>query len=111
MNHPVLSVSADSTAYDALMGSNPAACINEKGQPAKYPKVIGSKFLWANGEKSISQLERPCLHPENGMPRFLYGVTLANKELTLTVNVAVPLGPLKETSTDLRVLIQEAVSN
>ena len=32
LDHPVLSVSEDSTAYDALMVSNPAACFNDKGQ-------------------------------------------------------------------------------
>ena len=32
LDHPVLSVSPDSAAYDALMVSNPAACFNDKGQ-------------------------------------------------------------------------------
>ncbi len=202
LDHPVLSVSADSTAYDALMVSNPAACFNDKGQvillykqvckngkinggrvrfgvafadspfgpfvkhnkqifeasdgakewmvaedpfvwfqegtylaivrdvvgkftgdagafalmvsgngydwqPAKNPKVIGSKFLLADGEKSFSQLERPCLYLENGMPQFLYGATRANQELSLSYNVAVPLKPRNSHSLDFTKLIPE----
>ncbi|NWJ51451.1 MAG: hypothetical protein HXX14_11365 [Bacteroidetes bacterium] len=186
LDHPVLSVSKDSTAYDALMVSNPAAAFNEKGhvillykqvckngkinggrvrfgvafsetpfgpfikhekpifeasdggkewmvaedpfvwfqkgiyyaiirdvvgkftgdkgalalmfssngfdwKPTKYPKVIGSKFMWANNENSISQLERPCLYIEKGVPKCLYGATRANIEESLTFNVAIPL--------------------
>ena len=186
MDKPVLSVSADSIAYDALMVSNPAATFDDKGraillykmvckngkinggqvrfgvaladspfgpfakhnktifeatdgakewmvaedpfvwfhkgnyfaivrdvvgkftgdsgafammiskngtdwQPSKYPKVVGSTFLWENGEKSVSKLERPCLYLENGVPKFLYGATRANKEETMSYNVAVPL--------------------
>ena len=186
MDKPVLSVSADSTAYDALMVSNPAATFDDKGRaillykmvckngkinggqvrfgvafadspfgpfvkhnktifeatdgakewmvaedpfvwyhkgnyfaivrdvvgkftgdsgafammiskngtdwlPAKYPKVVGSTFLWENGEKSVSKLERPCLYLENGVPKYLYGATRANVEQTMSYNVAVPL--------------------
>jgi hypothetical protein len=32
LDQPVLSVSSDSTAHDALMVSNPAACFNDKGE-------------------------------------------------------------------------------
>jgi len=32
LDKPVLDVSADSTAYDALMVSNPAACVSENGK-------------------------------------------------------------------------------
>jgi hypothetical protein len=186
LDHPVLSVSSDSTAYDALMVSNPAACFNDKGEvillykevckngkinggrvrfgvafakspfgpytkhdktifeakdgdkewmvaedpfvwfqqgtylaivrdvvgkftgdsgafalmiskdgkewsPAKHPKVIGSTFFWENGEPSVSKLERPCLYLENGIPKYLYGANRANKEQTMSFNVAVPL--------------------
>lgn len=188
MDHPVLDVSPDSTAYDALMVSNPAAAFDDRGrvillykqvckngqinggkvrfgvafadspfgpfkkhnkpvfeavdgekewmvaedpfvwfhkgtylavvrdvvgkftgdsgafalmvskngtdwQPARHPKVIGSTFLWENGVKSVSKLERPCIYLENGVPKYLYGATRADKEEKLTFNVAVPLIP------------------
>jgi len=190
MDQPVLSVSPDSTAYDALMVSNPAACFNDKGEvillykqvckngkinggqvrfgvafaqspfgpftkyhqtifdakdgakewmvaedpfvwfqqgtylaivrdvvgkftgdsgafalmvsrdgkawsPAKHPKVIGSTFFWQNGVPSISKLERPCLYLENGIPQYLYGANRADKEQTMSFNVAVPLKQVK----------------
>ena len=60
-------------------------------QPAKNPKVIGSAFLWENNKKSISQLERPCLYIEKGVPRYLYGATRADLEQKMSFNVAVPL--------------------
>ncbi len=183
---PVLDVSADSTAYDALMVSNPAATVDDKGrtilvykqvengikksggkvrfgvafadsptgpfikettpifelkdgakewmvaedpyiwfqyktyyaivrdvvgkftgdkgawamlqstdgknwQPGKYPKVIGSRFLWEDGTKSISQLERPCLYTENGIPKFLFGAYAGTIDRNNTCNVCVPL--------------------
>jgi predicted GH43/DUF377 family glycosyl hydrolase len=186
MDHPVLSVSPDSAAYDALMVSNPAAAFDEKGrvillykqvckngkinggqvrfgvafadspfgpfkkhdktifeatdgakewmvaedpfvwfhkgnyfaivrdvvgkftgdpgafalmiskdgfnwQPARYPKVISSTFIWENKEKSVSKLERPCLYMENGVPKYLYGATRADKTESMSFNVAVPL--------------------
>ena len=186
LDHPVLDVSPDSTAYDALMVSNPAATFDDKGhvillykqvcksekisggpvrfgvafanspfgpfkkhekpifevndggkdwmvaedpfvwfqkgtylaivrdvigkftgdsgawalmvskngtdwQPAKHPKVIGSKFYWEGGVAGASKLERPCLYLENGVPKYLYGATRADKEQTLSFNVAVPL--------------------
>jgi len=186
LDHPVLSVSADSTAYDALMVSNPAAAFDDKGrvillykqvckndkinggqvrfgvafadspfgpfvkhekpifevndggkdwmvaedpfvwfqygtylaivrdvvgkftgdegawalmvskngydwQPARHPKVVGSTFYWEGGVASVSKLERPCLYMEKGVPKYLYGATRANKEQTLSFNVAVPL--------------------
>jgi predicted GH43/DUF377 family glycosyl hydrolase len=186
LDHPVLSVSPDSTAYDALMVSNPAATFDDKGhvillykqvckngkinggqvrfgvafaespfgpfvkhdkpifeandgakewmvaedpfvwfqkgtylaivrdvvgkftgdsgafalmvskngtdwQPAKHPKVIGSAFFWEGGVASVSKLERPCLYLENGVPKYLYGATRADKAQTMSYNVAVPL--------------------
>jgi len=186
LDHPVLSVSPDSTAYDALMVSNPAAAFDDKGrvillykqvckngkinggqvrfgvafadspfgpfvkhdkpifeandgakewmvaedpfvwfqqgtylaivrdvvgkftgdngafalmiskngydwQPAKHPKVVGSTFYWANNEKSVSKLERPCLYLEDGVPKYLYGATRADKTESMSFNVAVPL--------------------
>ena len=186
LDHPVLDVSPDSTAYDALMVSNPAATFDDKGnvillykqvckskkinggpvrfgvafanspfgpfkkkekpifevndggkdwmvaedpfvwfqkgtylaivrdvigkftgdsgawalmvskngtdwQPAKHPKVIGSTFYWEGGVASASQLERPCLYLENGVPKYLYGATRADKAQTMSFNVAVPL--------------------
>jgi hypothetical protein len=60
-------------------------------KPAKHPKVIGSRFLWENGEYSTSQLERPCLYFEKGIPKYLYGATRADQAVTLSYNVAVPL--------------------
>lgn len=189
LDHPVLSVSTDSTAYDALMVSNPAAAFDDKGRvillykqvgkngkinggqvrfgvafadspfgpfvkhpqpifeakdaskewmvaedpfvwfqqgrylaivrdvvgkftgdrgafalmvshngydwhPAKNPKVIGSTFYWQNKQKSASNLERPCLYLEKGVPQYLYGATRADKAQTMSFNVAVPLkGP------------------
>lgn len=71
-----------------------ALMISKNGQdwePAKHPKVIGSSFLWANGEKSISRLERPALYFEKGVPKYLYGATRANKEQSMSFNVAIPL--------------------
>jgi hypothetical protein len=186
LDHPVLTVSTDSTAYDALMVSNPAATFDNKGrvillykqvcknntirggrvrfgvafadspfgpftkydkpifevndsgkdwmvaedpfvwfqkgmylaivrdvvgkftgdsgawallvskngtdwQPAIHPKVIGSTFYWEGGSASVSKLERPCLFLEKGVPKYLYGATRADKEQTLSFNVAVPL--------------------
>ncbi len=186
LDHPVLSVSADSTAYDAQMVSNPAACFNDKGrvillykqvckngkinggkvrfgvafadspfgpfvkhpkpifeandgakewmvaedpfvwfqkgtymaivrdvvgkftgdsgalalmlskngydwQPAKNPKVIGSTFYWEGGVAGVSKLERPCLFLENNVPKYLYGATRADKNESMSFNVAVPL--------------------
>ncbi len=60
-------------------------------QSAKHPKVIGSTFFWEGGIPSASKLERPCLYLENGVPIYLYGATRADKEQTLSFNVAVPL--------------------
>lgn len=186
LDHPVLDVSADSMAYDALMVSNPAATFNDKGQvillykqvnksdkisggqvrfgvafadspfgpfkkhnkpifemndggkdwmvaedpfvwfqkgtylaivrdvigkftgdsgawalmvskngtdwqPAKNPKVIGSTFYWEGGIPGASKLERPCLYLEDGVPKYLYGATRADKAQTMSFNVAVPL--------------------
>ena len=64
-------------------------------QPAKFPKVIGKSFLWGDGSANISQLERPCLLLENGIPKYLYGATRADKQQQLSYNVAVPLMNLK----------------
>lgn len=60
-------------------------------QPAKHPKVVGSTFYWEGGVASESKLERPCLLLENGIPKYLYGATRADKAQTLSYNVAVPL--------------------
>jgi len=60
-------------------------------QPAKHPKVVGSTFYWANNEKSVSKLERPCLYLEDGVPKYLYGATRADKTESMSFNVAVPL--------------------
>lgn len=60
-------------------------------QPATHPKVIGSTFYWQDGKPGVSKLERPCLVQENGKPIFLYGATRADKDQTLSYNVAVPL--------------------
>ncbi len=60
-------------------------------QPAKHPKVIGSKFYWEGGIVGFSKLERPCLLLENGIPKYLYGATRADKLQALSFNVAVPL--------------------
>jgi len=64
--------------------------------PAKHPKVIGSRFLWANGEQSISRLERPAIYFEHGVPKYLYGATRADKEQTNSFNVAIPLSQQKQ---------------
>lgn len=60
-------------------------------QPAKHAKIIGRTFNWADGSVNISQLERPCLLLENGIPKYLYGATRADKGQTMSFNVAVPL--------------------
>jgi hypothetical protein len=59
--------------------------------PEKFPKVIGSRFLWEDGSKSIGQLERPCLFLENGMPKYLFGAYGLTKDRSSTCNIAVPL--------------------
>lgn len=64
--------------------------------PALHPKVIGSTFLWEGGKASASKLERPCLLLEKGLPAYLYGATRADKEQTLSYNVAVPLKRQKQ---------------
>jgi len=64
-------------------------------QPAKHPKVIGSTFYWEGRIASVSKLERPCLYLENGMPKYLYGATRADKKESMSFNVAVPLLPAK----------------
>jgi hypothetical protein len=58
---------------------------------AAHPKVISNPFLWEGGEKSISQLERPCLLMEKGKPIYLFGATRGDKSQTFSYNVAVPL--------------------
>jgi predicted GH43/DUF377 family glycosyl hydrolase len=60
-------------------------------QPARHPKVIGSTFYWEGGVAGVSKLERPCLYLEDGVPKYLYGATRADKQQTLSFNVAVPL--------------------
>ena len=204
LDHPVLSISPDSTAYDALMVSNPAAAFDDKGrvillykqvckngkinggqvrfgvafadspfgpfvkhdkpifeasdgakewmvaedpfvwfqkgtylaivrdvvgkftgdsgafalmvskngynwQPANHPKVIGSTFYWEGGVASVSKLERPCLYIENGVPIYLYGATRADKNESMSYNVAVPLKTMEENagSLDFTKLIPE----
>lgn len=197
LDHPVLDVSSDSTAFDALMVSNPAAAFDDKGRviilykqvckngtlkggavrfgvafadspfgpfkkhgkpifelndggkdwmvaedpfvwfqkgiylaivrdvvgkftgdsgawalmiskngigwkPAKHTKVIGSTFYWEGGIPGKSKLERPCLYLENGVPTYLYGATRADKEQTLSFNVAVPLVLSKTSLNDVR---------
>ena len=59
--------------------------------PAQNPLVIGSTFVYENGEKSYTKLERPCIYFENGVPKYLYGATRADKAETSSYNVAVPL--------------------
>ncbi len=188
LDKPILDVSADSTAFDALMVSNPAPCVGENGKiilmykqvskngtlrggrvrmavafadsplgpykkekepifevkdgdkewmlaedpfvffqnkkyyavvrdvvgkfsgdagafalmvstdgkdwkAAKYPKVIGSTFIWEKNVKSASRLERPCLYIENGVPKVLYGATRADWSESDSYNVAIPLLP------------------
>jgi hypothetical protein len=60
-------------------------------QPAKHPKVIGSTFYWEGGVEGATKLERPCLYLEKGVPKYLYGATRADKEQTMSFNVAIPL--------------------
>jgi hypothetical protein len=76
-------------------------------QPAKHPKVIGSTFYWEGGIPGASKLERPCLYLENGVPKYLYGATRADKQQTLSFNVAVPLAQYSGESLDFRNLIPE----
>jgi beta-xylosidase len=60
-------------------------------QSTKHPKVIGSTFYWEGGLAGASKLERPCLYLKDGVPTYLYGATRADKEQSLSFNVAVPL--------------------
>ena len=60
-------------------------------KPGKYPKVIGSRFMWEDGSISIGQLERPCLYVEDGVPKCLFGAYGLTKDRNNTCNVAVPL--------------------
>lgn len=57
----------------------------------KYPKVIGSTFYWEGGIASTSNLERPWLYLEKGIPKYLYGATRSSKAQTQSFNVAIPL--------------------
>jgi len=76
----------DSGAWALMVSGN-----GTDWQPAKHPRVIGSTFFWEGGVASASKLERPCLYLENGVPEYLYGATRADKEQTMSFNVAVPL--------------------
>ena len=76
----------DSGAWALMISKN-----GTDWQPAKHPKVIGSTFFWEGGVASASKLERPCLYLENGVPKYLYGATRADKAQTMSFNVAVPL--------------------
>ena len=80
----------DSGAWALMVSQN-----GTDWQPAKHPKVIGSTFYWEGGIPSVSKLERPCLLLENGIPKYLYGATRADKQQQLSFNVAVPLTNLK----------------
>lgn len=63
----------------------------------KHPKILGSKFKWANGEYSGTKLERPQLFIKNGVPQFLFGATSfgPNGARTSTGNVRFQLLPEK----------------
>jgi hypothetical protein len=42
-------------------------------KPAAHPKVIGNRFLWANGSKSLTELQRPALLLDGETPVALFG--------------------------------------
>jgi hypothetical protein len=63
--------------------------------PLENKFIDPSYFVWCGsvtkGNYSISQLERPCLYLEDGIPKYLFGANRADKEMSLSFNVAVPL--------------------
>ncbi len=60
-------------------------------QPAKHPKVIGSRIYFEDGTIAKDHLERPCLYLEKGVPRFLFGAMGLDPSRSHSMNVCVPL--------------------
>jgi len=60
-------------------------------QVAKHPKVLGSTFLFEDGSKNVSRVERPWFLIENGIPTYFYGATRGDAAMTYSYNVAIPL--------------------
>lgn len=50
------------------------------GQAAKHPPVLGKTFMWAKALSSGTQLERPQLYFENGVPKILFGAADDNRD-------------------------------
>lgn len=61
-------------------------------QPTAKPKVLGSRFTWADGKSSMGRVERPALLFEGEMPIALFGATNGYAKLPVTsCNVQIPL--------------------
>ena len=78
-------------------GASGGICLFESSDglewnPAKYPKVLDSRFKLDDGTPSAKNLERPSLLFENGEPKYLFGATDGYKPNVPSVNVQIPLG-------------------
>ena len=60
----------------------------------EQPKVVESKFKWADRTLSNSNVERPALLLDNGIPVALFGATDGYKKNgRISCNVHIPLKP------------------
>ena len=61
-------------------------------KPAAHPKVLDTLFKLADGTDSNSNIERPALLIENGVPTYLFGATDGYKKNgKISTNVQIPL--------------------
>jgi hypothetical protein len=61
-------------------------------KPAPHPKVIESRYKWADGTLSITQLERPALLFDDDIPIALFGAADGYKKGgRISSNVQIPL--------------------
>jgi len=61
-------------------------------KPAAQPKVLANRFLWADGTLSNSNVERPALLLDDGVPIALFGATDGYKKNgKISCNVQIPL--------------------
>lgn len=63
-------------------------------KPAARPKVLDSRYKWADGSMSITQLERPALLFDGKTPIALFGAADGYKKAgRISSNVHIPLKP------------------
>ena len=60
-------------------------------KPAKFPKVLDSRFQLADGSLSAKNMERPALLIDNDEPLFLFGATDGYLKNKTSSNVQIPL--------------------